>query len=224
MTAVLGSVSKASSDYVAALTEAIKGDRSHPRHHGVKMQAHHLISEKGVSLSGLGAELVRNSWFINDLKNLVFLPCTLRGACHLGVQLHRGDHRAPIDQDKEDRDADKVLTYHTMVSEKLGDLQSAFHKECTPGSSGSVVNKVHRISEQILDLIERGRAPLTSVAKHFKHGNPIGCGGVISVPELKRSAVPCPVGRNHRVHLADGPEGENITYDGQVPYKLKPGN
>ena len=32
---------------------------------------------------------------IDSLLNLVLLPCELEDACHMRVQLHRGDHKTP---------------------------------------------------------------------------------------------------------------------------------
>jgi hypothetical protein len=70
--------------YLKRITEHIATDKTHPRHQGVKMQAHHIISGEGIKRSGLGKKLKEFGYNINLLPNLVFIPCTLQGACYLG--------------------------------------------------------------------------------------------------------------------------------------------
>ena len=224
MAITVGSVLK-DDKYLGRITRAIKSDLTHPRHHGVKMQAHHIISAKGVSISGLGDELVGYGYDINELPNLVFLPCTLQGACHLRVQVHRGNHTAAVDQDKPDNDSDKPKNYHRMVADQLANLKSQFDKECSSSRIHSILEQVDQVSATVLRWIERSprRAPLTEVAEHFANGSPLGCGGVDSVTTLKRSANPCPVERNHFKQQAKVQKAESITYRGVGPYKLRPG-
>ena len=224
MTITVGSVLK-DDKYLGRITRAIKSDLTHPRHHGVKMQAHHIISAKGVSISGLGDELVGYGYDINELPNLVFLPCTLQGACHLTVQVHRGNHTAAVDQDKSDNDRDKPINYHTMVAEQLADLKRSFAKECSTTHIHKVVEQVNEVSKTIVRWIQRSprSAPLTDVAQHFVPGSATGCGGVSSVTVLKRAVASCPVERNHYKRQAKGQSPEGITYRGDTPYKLRPG-
>ena len=67
-------------------------------------------------------------------------------------------------------------------------------------------------------------APLTNIARHFSPRNPVGCGGVDSV-SAHQGVEKCAVGRVH----VGGRQGakqknENIAYESEAPYKLKPGN
>ncbi len=59
------------------------------------MDTHHLVSEK--ALDGcdddLKEMLIDKGYNINYLGNLVGIPATFKGACHLGVQVHRSDHK-----------------------------------------------------------------------------------------------------------------------------------
>ena len=211
--------------YLAALIRVIRHLPNHPRHHGVQMQAHHIISEKGVSLSGRGKKLVQIGYDINDLPNLVFIPCTLQGACHLGVQVHRGNHTAPVDQNKSDRDGDKSLNYHDMVRTQILDLALPLAKSCTNTSAANAVTEVNKVGKRILRWIQDspGKAPLTAAAKAFQPGSPVGCGGVDAVGSLKGSVTPCPKERNHFRRQGRGQSPENITYQSDKPYRLAPG-
>ena len=85
-----GVISKKGVNYRPALMKVI-GDE-HPVKNNIHMQAHHIISEEGVNKSGTGNTLKTRGYDINEINNLVFLPSTPAGACHLGLQLHRGDH------------------------------------------------------------------------------------------------------------------------------------
>ena len=116
----LGNTSK-NSAYLRNIKNAIEDDKSHPRHNGVLMQAHHIISAKGMSLSNLAKKIEKFGYDINELPNLSFIPCTLQGACHLGVQPHRGNHTARVDQDDYDDDLE-VRDYHKMVAKKIKEL------------------------------------------------------------------------------------------------------
>jgi len=58
------------------------------------MSAHHLISILGFNQSNLKAKDIEYKGYnINYPKNMIFLPYETACACHLGVQLHRGDHK-----------------------------------------------------------------------------------------------------------------------------------
>jgi hypothetical protein len=211
----------------------------HPRHHGVYMQAHHVLSEEGIKLSGLGKELERFGYDINTLDNLVFIPSTLQGACHLGVQPHRGNHTSEFDDDDG-----HPTTYHKLVKKKVLRLEKFLKDDC-PGDLGKsstlLKKKMDNLSKEILDMIE-GKpmlAKLTDVASYFVSGNKIGCGGTDSVPHLRlrgRQQCVCPVHHNHhkdnKVKFKDvelsgcGPEQktENIAFPkNSASYKFKMG-
>ena len=121
MTIKLGNSAK-DSKYLKRIKDAIEGDKAHPRHNGVKMQAHHAISAEGMKLSGLGKKIEKFGYDINLLSNLVFIPCTLQGACYLGVQPHRGNHTAVISQDDYDDDLEPK-NYHKLISSRIKNLQ-----------------------------------------------------------------------------------------------------
>lgn len=221
----LGNSSK-DSQYLNRIKAAIALDPTHPRHHGVKMQAHHIISGDGMKLSRLGKKIEQFGYDINLLPNLAFIPCTLQGACHLGVQPHRGNHTTLVDQDDYNDDLEP-LDYHKMVAKKIIELGLPLDKEC-PGDhktkSEVVKEKLDRLSKDILNLIQNkpGAAPLTDIAKHFNPGNHIGCGGVETV-KLNRGVVACPTERNHMGKQGTGQKAEGITYQSDGKYKLKPG-
>src|SRR5690606_11536965 len=93
--------------YRRKIVKAVKNNPSHPIHHNIEMQAHRLISSKGVQMAGMGRQLAGLGYDINVLENLVLLPSSLQGACHLKVQLHRGDHKYTDD--------DHPFSYHEVV-------------------------------------------------------------------------------------------------------------
>jgi len=83
------------SEYQTHFEAAIEGDKTHPFHasNGFYMQIHHLLSQKGIADTGASAIKIKNMGYnMNRAGNLVALPSTLQGACHLGVQPHRGNH------------------------------------------------------------------------------------------------------------------------------------
>jgi hypothetical protein len=218
MTINLGNTSK-NSTYLSDLKKAIAPKLDHPRHHGVRMQAHHVISCEGMRLSGLGDKIEQFGYDINLLPNLSFIPCTLQGACHLGVQPHRGNHTALADQDAYDDDLENER-YHKIVAGMVMELKRLVFQECQADREAQckrVINKLNKMSKQILRRIQDdpGKAPLTSIAKHFIHGNKIGCGGVDSVT-LHSEHIECPSRRNHK-----GKQG--ITYESNGKYQLETG-
>lgn len=221
----LGNTSK-NSTYLKRIKNAIEHDKDHPRNNGVLMQAHHIISAEGMKRSGLAKKIEKFGYDINELPNLSFIPCTLQGACHLGVQPHRGNHTALVDQEDYDDDLEP-MNYHVMVAKKLRELNLPLDKEC-PGDDTKkrevVQEKLVKLSKDILGLIQNkpSAAPLTEIAKHFVSGNHIGCGGVDSV-KLNKGVTPCPVERNHHRQQAVGQKIENITSKSDGKYMLKPG-
>ena len=121
------------------------------------MQAHHLISQEGIKQSGMGDELVLRGYIINDIENLVLIPCTLPGAYFLGVQPHRGDHKHKDDENPE--------SYHEHVRLKIDGLQERLLK-CEKSSieSKKEVDKLmHDASSLMLDRIASFTLPLSSI-------------------------------------------------------------
>lgn len=221
----IGNTSK-DSKYLARIKTAIEMQLNHPRHHGVKMQAHHAISAKGMELSGFAKRIKEFGYDINLLSNLVFLPCTLQGACYLGVQPHRGNHTALWDQDEYDDD-EHPRGYHDMVAQKIKRLELPISKECA-GSGNikevKIQTKLDDLSKMIVDLIQKkpGKAPLTSVAKYFTPGDLVGCSGVDSIT-LHRGADSCSVSRNHYKNQASRQRSEDMQYKSNGRYTLEIG-
>ena len=231
-----GNVSK-SSTYLAVLKTRVELDRGHPLHHGIKMQAHHIISADGVKQSGMGTKLVKLGYDINVLKNLIFLPSTLQGACHLGVQPHRGNHSAPSelgpkaqmsrgDEGDSYDDDDHPDSYHDLIKMRLLDLRMFLDRECEGKSAtGTVVqDKLDQLSKDIALLIygHPSRARLTNVADSFLLGHSVGCGGADSIPKHAKSTK-CPVSRNHQEKQGPSQRSENIRFSANERYIPRPG-
>ena len=217
------------SKYLARIKNAIENDKNHPRHLGVQMQAHHIISGEGMRLSGLGTKIEKYGYDINLLPNLAFIPCTLQGACYLGVQPHRGNHRARVDQDDYTDDMEPE-DYHDMVARKVKELDLPLTKECTPGQVRDISTKLDKLSKDILGLIQKKprQAPLTEIARHFGQGGS-GCGGVDNVSKA-HGLRPCPTDRNHLFNPSkpDASQGpgqaqEKIRFKMASKFELKAG-
>lgn len=185
---IIGNSSK-DSQYLNRIKAAIKGDKDHPRNNGVQMQAHHIISGEGMKQSGIGKKVEEFGYNINLLPNLVFIPCTLQGACHLEVQLHRGNHT--VSQDEYDDDSEPK-NYHALISEMIISLRLPLNNECIGRKNSNldkVVNELNGLSKNILKLIQKkpAEAPLTRIADNFSPGSMHGCGGVDSIGLHKKS-------------------------------------
>jgi len=206
---VTGNVAK-DSKYLRTIKNNTKDD-NHPRHNGITMQAHHIISAKGVELSGLGSKIEKLGYDINCLENLAFLPSTLQGACHLHIQLHRGNHTTP------DADGNHPNGYHFLIKDRLKDLKPLIDKEC-PGEKNSnrqkILDELNKVSARILRRIEKmpGKAPLTDIYQNFTSGNPLGCCNVDSIPLARDMPTPCSIDRNHANAHNPMQADEGITY------------
>lgn len=220
------------SQYLKRIKRAIEGDANHPRNNGVLMQAHHIISATGMKLSGMADKIEDYGYDINLLPNLAFIPCTLQGACYLGVQPHRGNHDAAIDQDDYEDDMEPKI-YHDMVRRQIQALDLPLSKDC-PGDDASKVEKVkdelNRLSRKVLNLIQSKpqAAPLTKVALHFDK-NGVGCGGVDSVTKHQVTTT-CPVDRRHlydpsvpNKSQGSGQKVEKILFKNAGSFSLKVG-
>lgn len=225
-----GNTSK-DSQYLRMMNGRIKAMPSHPKHKGIKMQAHHVISAEAVKLSSLGSKLEEFGYDINLAPNLAFLPCTLQGACHLGIQPHRGDHTALSGRDDTEEssydDDDHPLSYHMLVMRKIQMLKLPISKACTGNDDparSTVTEKMNTLSASILNLIclSPKLARLTSIADHFTIGSHVGCGGVDSIPDHK-DAVNCPTGRSHYQQQGPSQRRENIRMNKLGTYTPKPG-
>lgn len=219
------------SRYPGRIKRAVAAIPDHPLHHGVAMDAHHVISATGMHKSGLAEQIRMFGYNINFLPNLALIPSTLQGACHLGVQPHRGNHTAPVDQDNYPNDA-QPKGYHEMVKDRLKDLKLGLTKAC-PGYMGGAQEAAARkrvqtlldeLSEEILGDIQRTprKAPLTKVSTYFQPGNVVGCADTDSTT-THRAEHQCAVGRNHLKRQGPGQEPENITFAVAGKYQLKLG-
>lgn len=230
------------SQYLKRIKDAIEGDKGHPRNKGIAMQAHHVISGEGMKRSGLGSIVESYGYDINLLENLAFIPCTLQGACYLGIQPHRGNHSfvkklvnlgEPGTSDPENYyDTGEPMDYHGEVSARLRRVMEKHSKNCTgddDADANAAVKILNKLSKSILNSIQNipDVFPLTAIAEHFgKDG--VGCGGVDSVTKHKHPRKPCPVGRNHlldpagiRPSQGKGQAREDIKYVLSEKYRLK---
>jgi hypothetical protein len=211
--------------YRETIAAAVRNKPGHPIHKNVKMQAHHLLSKKGVKRSGLKSELEHLGYDIDALENLVLLPCTLQGACHLGVQLHRGNHTTTADFSIDNDDDDlHGLVYHLAVKKLLKAVESAVKRgKLCDDSARKIQAKVDGVSNKILGMIAAFTLPLSSIHENFPPlpGRP-GCRGRDTVPLAQDARNNCPVGRNHRGRQGQGQAAEHITHPGK-PYTLRAG-
>jgi len=151
-----GSVNKGHSNYRAALLNKIGTDPEHPINQGIHMEAHHLISQEAIKESRLGPFLVDCNYHINTLKNLAFLPATLPGACHLEVQIHRGNHIAQKKEQGNDDDDAHPESYHELICSMLLALQRKKLSNCviSPNSNDNeVILEVNKLSNKIIKKI-----------------------------------------------------------------------
>jgi hypothetical protein len=139
------------------------------------------LSKKAAKKSGVKPVLESYGYDINKIGNLVALPCTLDGACHLEVQLHRGDHTSFTDNDDE-----HPTPYHVHVMDIMQKAVEFIEKNCESGSSAKVQARMDNRSEGVLEDIENFYIRLTRVHKCFKHKE-IGCNGKSSVGDLDDS-------------------------------------
>lgn len=228
-----GNASK-NSTYLRLMNNLIKASAVHPKKHGIRMQAHHIISADGVKLARIGEKLEEFGYDINLGANLAFLPSTLQSACHLGIQPHRGNHTAISDRgrsldDEEDDydDDDHPFSYHQMIAGRLKRLKTPLNRVCTGMDDPTrtmLKEEMDKLSAEVLKDIQLrpNMARLTSIADHFRSGNTIGCGGVDAV-DKHNTAHSCPTHRDHAMKQGPGQRKEQITYKNQLPYVLKPG-
>jgi hypothetical protein len=80
-------------NYRKTWLKKVESDSNHPINFGIHMDTHHLISAEAIKKSKLGDTLKRKGYVVDTMNNLVGFPATLPSACHLKLQLHRGDHK-----------------------------------------------------------------------------------------------------------------------------------
>ncbi|ELV8800514.1 AHH domain-containing protein [Vibrio vulnificus] len=168
----------------------VDGD-PHPYFLGIHMETHHLISSKGAHVDKDTAKaLVKAGYVIDTLDNLVGLPATLPGACHLGLQAHRGEHP---DKPVESK------AYHTTVKNELEKVKKQL-KRCPPNTKASdkipnIDDITNKISKRLLDKIVSNKVALTNIPNNFS--SYVGCRGQTSITKARETSERCPVGCNH---------------------------
>ncbi|STQ89872.1 AHH domain-containing protein [Iodobacter fluviatilis] len=199
---ILGNIEK-NTTYRKTIENNTK-EATHPRNKGIIMQAHHIISADAVKRSNVGALMEQYGYDINCINNLVFLPYSLEGACHLEVQLHRGNHASPAaDELLSPDDRPHPSAYHQSIRDFL-DSQFRDFKDICEGDDSKVDDKfrekVNKISMKILKRIGNfdPSYQLTSIAKSFSPKNIEGCKCAANVPTHKVTTVQgCTSKRNH---------------------------
>lgn len=193
-----------SSNYRTKLYDSVDDD--HLVKNGVKMQAHHLISADGVKNVENRELMIEAEYDINKLENLVFIPCTFDGACHLGVQLHRGNHTSTSDYsdlDEEYDDDEHPRDYHATVKMLVEEALQELSKDCIDKERErkTLLTTLDEISDDLVDMINRfsKKAQLTRVYYAFKKSGEyslIGCSGATKMDD-HREGVACPHDRDH---------------------------
>lgn len=181
--------------YRKALLARVSMMPNHPIKNGIHMQAHHLISEKSVKESRMGELLEHRGYDINTVKNLVFLPSTLPGACHLGVQVHRGDHKYP-NEDENDDDRVHSRSYHREIESKLRRLKGRI-SDCDSSSKKTVQDILNRVSKKIVNNINSYSLPISRIYSVFNESSEIGCGNSVNIKEHQMTASICKSTRDH---------------------------
>ncbi len=142
-------------------------NKDHPRHKGVTMQAHHLLSKKGVKNSGLSKDLVHLGYDIDHLNNISLIPSTLPGACHLNIQVHRGDHGSTR-ADAADDDKQHGPSYHLLVQRWVEQLETEIDKgRYCEKNADKIISAMNIFSKKILKKINNNQVALSSVYKNF---------------------------------------------------------
>nr|WP_255533677.1 AHH domain-containing protein [Reinekea sp. G2M2-21] len=174
-----------------SLLEAVADDPNHPIFNGIIMAAHHLISVEGMAKSGLGSLVEDRGYNINLVENLIFLPYELEGACHLGVQLHRGDHKK---KDIHGRN------YHETVEDALKKKKLDIKKcDSSPKETlNTLTRTLNGISAMMVKKIAKNQVCLSDIAETFELDNPKGCGNAKTVGQHRLSDHHCHLNRDHQ--------------------------
>ncbi len=174
-----------------------KKDPMHPINYGFKMQVHHLLSKSGVSKTQKENFLKSYGYDINDSGNLVALPSTLSGACHLKVQLHRGNH-GTISLNDNDKVHSK--SYHGYIKEILKPAIFEIKNKCKTNDVKKVQVFLNLHSQIVLDDISEFKLPLTKVSKLFQNGGR-GCLNENNISGLEKAKfsekLSCDCDRTH---------------------------
>jgi hypothetical protein len=221
--------------YRDTLMANVSGDESHPINNGVPMQAHHVISAQGVKISMAEAQMRKVEYDINELNNLVFVPCTFQGACHLNTQLHRSNHTT--NKPKEgDLDDEHPRSYHQTVAELVNAVYEKNTGLCPVDNKRKILSDYRSISSVVLLSINSfdRDTQLTRAYESFDINgdlSKVGCAGEnkMVAHQAKNGRCHCPVGRDHEYKNVvggdeiDKPE-EIMLKRREAPYILRLGN
>ena len=160
--------------------------KPHPINYGIHMDTHHLISAEAVKISELSESLVDKGYMINDINNLVGFPATLPAACHLGLQLHRGDHlyKRPNEE-----------PYHKyvsgLISSKKKKIKSCYGRTKVREKKTEIHKLLDPLSITILKEINAFDLPLTDIFDRFEKSSGGGCHQCFDIVPSKSSTTPC---------------------------------
>ncbi|EPJ42949.1 MAG: hypothetical protein OFPII_44330 [Osedax symbiont Rs1] len=213
------------------ILKAVDGIKSHPIHHGVKMQAHHLVSNQALKESGVSYDIEHLGYDINHVSNIALIPCTLQGACHLNVQLHRGNHPAVVHEDNGNNDDDDSHppSYHKELEERAIKVKGYIDDGdyCEKKQETKLLKMMRILSKQVARDINNHELALTSIFTHFGR-NTKGCCDADSIPDAKslRFNYECSSNTDHLKGKKARTQKikENITFAKPSVYKITAGN
>ncbi|MER2497047.1 AHH domain-containing protein [Vibrio neptunius] len=187
--------------WIANVNEYNENVKPHPFCHGIQMDTHHLIS--GKALNDLGQDiqdaLIYKGYNVNALNNLVGLPKTYKGACYLGIQLHRTQHTFKSNEFGEVQ----TSNYHKEVIKFIHSIESEI-TQCNGTTAIEEskrdihVNHMDQLSRKLLNKILNFQLPLTKIGHHFNKKSKvyIGCANKEKIGELSGSELQ-PCNQNH---------------------------
>jgi hypothetical protein len=168
----------------------------HPINYGIHMDTHHLVSAEAIKQTELSEELVDKGYMINDIKNLVGFPATLPAACHLGLQLHRGDHYHKKTPNEE--------PYHkyvkNLIREEKETIKGCYERTKIREKSTEIHGLLDPISKKILRRINSNKLPLTNIFINFDRVSGRiydGCKNCFDVVDARVSISSCNKKGNH---------------------------
>ena len=168
-----------------------KKESGHPINLGIHMDTHHLISAQAIKISGLADTLIRKGYKIDSLNNLVGFPSTLPAACHLGTQLHRGDHIYELPGEEAYHDYVSAL-----LSNKEEEIDSCYGRTEKIETDSAIHIMLDKDAEKVLRKINSFKIPLTLIFSRFKEGG-VGCANCTDISPAIDSILACKLGRNH---------------------------
>jgi len=206
----------------------------HPINKGVKMQAHHLISRKALLDSSIENRLEDFKYDIDNVDNIALIPCTLQGACHLNVQLHRGNHPGVLraDNGNNDDDSEHPKSYHKDIKVRINELKKSIEKGkyCESNKYKKILQMMNELSEDIAIDINNHELALTNISENFGSGsksNGKGCCDGESVKDTRKNtyADSCSSKRDHYNNKqAKVQRKEDIKYKKPGSYVIRGGN